>query len=213
MLAHAVLQRLGSHLSYANIMATIAVFVALGGTGYAALRITGKNVKNSSLTGADVRNSSLTGRDVRNRSLLRRDFKAGQLPRGAKGDTGPPGPYLEVLPSGKSLRGTYAASGTAAAGGVVVRDAPSFAFPLPSAWTSHVILDGAAAPAECPGNVDAPEALPGHLCVYEGFGNNRVLLTDAPAGTGSESFGWIAQITAVAAGSFQSRGTWAVTAP
>lgn len=35
-------------LSYANVMATIAMFVALGGTSYAAIRITGANVKNES---------------------------------------------------------------------------------------------------------------------------------------------------------------------
>jgi hypothetical protein len=198
-----VLNLLRSHLSYANIVATIALFLALVGTGYAALTITGKNVRNNSLTGKDVRNSSLTTRDVKNRSLLSRDFKAGQLPA-------EPG---EALPSGATLRGTYAASGTAATAGVVVRDAPSFALRVPADWTSHVILSGATAPATCPGTVNAPEAQAGHLCVYEGFGNNRALVVDAAADTGSTSFGWIAQIASVAAGSFQSRGTWAITAP
>lgn len=33
----------------------IALFVSLGGTGYAAIEITGKNVKHSSLTGSDSR--------------------------------------------------------------------------------------------------------------------------------------------------------------
>ncbi len=73
-----------SKLSYANVMATIAVFVALGGTSYAAITITGKNVKNESLTSADVKD----------KSLLRKDFKSGQLPagaNGAKGDTGAAG--------------------------------------------------------------------------------------------------------------------------
>ena len=41
-------------------VAMLALLVALGGTSYAAVQITGKNVKNSSLTGADVKNSSLT---------------------------------------------------------------------------------------------------------------------------------------------------------
>jgi hypothetical protein len=72
-------------------MATIAVFVALGGTGYAAVRITGKDVKDSSLTGRDVKNSSLTTADVKDRSLRASDFSAGQLPQGEKGDIGPPG--------------------------------------------------------------------------------------------------------------------------
>ena len=32
-------------LTYSNVMATIAVFIALGGSSYAAVKITGKNVK------------------------------------------------------------------------------------------------------------------------------------------------------------------------
>ncbi|MET0769563.1 MAG: hypothetical protein ABW081_06610, partial [Solirubrobacteraceae bacterium] len=40
-------------------MAIVALFMALGGTSYAALKITGKNVANSSLTGLDVKNKSL----------------------------------------------------------------------------------------------------------------------------------------------------------
>jgi hypothetical protein len=87
-------------LSYANVMATIAVFVALGGSSYAAMSVTGKNVKDATLTGADVKNRSLTGADlkpssvggsdirpdavnsddVEDGSLLAADFKSGQLP-------------------------------------------------------------------------------------------------------------------------------------
>lgn len=88
-------------LSYANVMATIAVFVALGGSSYAAIQVSGKNVKDSSLTGVDIRNSSLTGTDIRNSSLttkdvkdgslLAGDFQSGQLPAGPQGPQGPQG--------------------------------------------------------------------------------------------------------------------------
>jgi len=105
--------KLRSHLTYANVMATLAAFVALGGSSYAALRVTGRNVPKDALTGADiknltgrdVRNNSLTGADVKNltsadvanKRLLAEDFAPGQLPRGEKGArgetgaTGPPG--------------------------------------------------------------------------------------------------------------------------
>ena len=36
-------------LSYANVVATLALFVALGGSSYAAIRITGKNVVDGTL--------------------------------------------------------------------------------------------------------------------------------------------------------------------
>ena len=67
-------------LSYSNVMATLALFVALGGSGYAAIKITGKHVRNNSLTSVDVRNNSLTAADVRNGSLRAQDFRADQLP-------------------------------------------------------------------------------------------------------------------------------------
>jgi hypothetical protein len=94
-----VVAKLRSRLSYANVVATFALFVALGGSSYAALTVTGKNVKNSSLTGADIKNNSVTGKDVKgirsgdvtDRSLLAKDFRAGQLPTGPKGDKGDKG--------------------------------------------------------------------------------------------------------------------------
>jgi hypothetical protein len=79
------------HLTYANLMATIAVFVALGGGAYAAVTITSANVRNNSLTGADIRQNSLRSGDIRNGTLLARDFKPGQLPAGAGGRIGADG--------------------------------------------------------------------------------------------------------------------------
>ena len=43
----------------ALIVAIVALFMALGGTSYAALKITGKNVANSTLSGLDIKNRSL----------------------------------------------------------------------------------------------------------------------------------------------------------
>jgi hypothetical protein len=81
-------------------VAIVALVTAMAGTSYAAVVITGKNVKNSSLTGADVKNSSLTSSDVKNRSLTALDFKANQLPRGATGATGAAGPQGARGPAG-----------------------------------------------------------------------------------------------------------------
>jgi hypothetical protein len=85
-----MLAALRSRLTYANVMATVAVFVALGGTSYAALTITGKQVRNNSLTGKDIKN--LKSADVANRSLLAEDFRSGALPQGPQGPQGPTGP-------------------------------------------------------------------------------------------------------------------------
>jgi hypothetical protein len=51
------------------VVALAALFVALGGSAYAALVITGHNVRNGSLTGADIKNNSLASKDVKHNSL------------------------------------------------------------------------------------------------------------------------------------------------
>jgi hypothetical protein len=93
-----------------QVVAYVALFVALGGTSFAAVMVTGRQVKDGSLTGTDLKNGSVTGKDLKNRSvttydirdgsLMAKDFKFGQLPaaaagaqgvRGFKGDTGSTG--------------------------------------------------------------------------------------------------------------------------
>jgi len=46
-----MLRTLRARLSYANVVATIALFVALGGSSYAVITITSKNVPRNALTG------------------------------------------------------------------------------------------------------------------------------------------------------------------
>jgi hypothetical protein len=58
-----------SRPSPALIVAIVALFMALGGTSYAALKITGKNVVNSSLTGFDIKNKSLGPKEHKPNSL------------------------------------------------------------------------------------------------------------------------------------------------
>jgi hypothetical protein len=59
-----VLAKFKPRLSYANVTATLALIVALGGTAYAAATITGADVVDGSLTGADIKDASLHGVDV-----------------------------------------------------------------------------------------------------------------------------------------------------
>jgi hypothetical protein len=97
-------------LSYANVVATIALFVALGGGAYAAVTITGKNVKDGSLTGKDIKNESIRSGDIDNGSLKRVDFETGDVPvgpQGVKGDKGDPG-----TPGAKGDPGTPGTPGT-----------------------------------------------------------------------------------------------------
>jgi hypothetical protein len=83
-------ERLRRQLSYANVMATVAVFVALGGGAYAAVKITGRDVANRSLTGKDIKKRSVPLNRLRGSPARGRQGKAG--PQGPEGDQGPPGP-------------------------------------------------------------------------------------------------------------------------
>jgi hypothetical protein len=97
--------RIRSSLSYANVMATVALFLALGGSAYAALQL-----PKGSVGTRQLKKNAVVSSKVKNGSLLKRDFKAGQLPRGPKGDQGPAGPRGEHGPAGP--RGEQGPAGT-----------------------------------------------------------------------------------------------------
>jgi hypothetical protein len=78
--------RLRRHLTYANVMATAAVFLALGGVSYAAVAIPKNSVGNPQL-----RANAVTTGKIKNGTLLAADFEPGELPRGATGAPGTAG--------------------------------------------------------------------------------------------------------------------------
>lgn len=113
--------RLGRHVR-SQAVAYTALFVALGGTSYAAVSVSGADVRDGSLTAADIQQGSLTG-DVMQRGSIPAsalDPAAAQRlaakttrgprgktgPRGKKGDkgaTGPTGPQGPAGPHGTPL--------------------------------------------------------------------------------------------------------------
>jgi hypothetical protein len=109
----ASIQRLLAHLSYANVVATLALLIALGGTATAAVLITGRDIKDESVTGADIRNQTLGTRDIKDGSLRSADFQRGQLPRGATGATGATG--AQGATGGQGAPGGTGPSGTSRA--------------------------------------------------------------------------------------------------
>jgi hypothetical protein len=64
-----VLKALRRHLSYANVMATIAAFIALGGSSYATLQLTGRDIKNRSIPGKKIKRNSIGPREVAEKRL------------------------------------------------------------------------------------------------------------------------------------------------
>jgi hypothetical protein len=70
-----------------NAVAYLALFVALGGTSYAAVQL-----PKNSVTAKQIKTSAVRSAEVKNGSLKAKDFKAGQLPDGPAGPAGPVGP-------------------------------------------------------------------------------------------------------------------------
>ena len=75
--------RIRSRISYANVLATLALFVALGGGAYAASvaknSVKSSSIKNNAVRTADVRDNGLGGADIDEASL-------GQVPSAANAD-------------------------------------------------------------------------------------------------------------------------------
>jgi hypothetical protein len=92
-----VLSHLRRHLTYANVVATLALFFALstGGAFAASKLLTGKQIKNGTVTANDLAKSSVTSKQLKNGTVARADLAPGVAtsgPTGPKGDTGAQGP-------------------------------------------------------------------------------------------------------------------------
>jgi hypothetical protein len=91
--------------TYANVMSTLAVFIALGGSSYAAIQLGANsvrsvNIKNGAVKKRDLGRNSVNSSKVVNGSLMTQDFAPGQLPRGEPGPQGERGPQGEQGPTG-----------------------------------------------------------------------------------------------------------------
>jgi len=190
---------------YANVTSTLALIVALGGTGaYAASNITSRDIGKGQVKSANLATDAVTSSKIKNGSVLARDFRRGQLapgrdgPKGDRGDKGDAGasragPALpDTLPSGETLRGAYAFSGFYSGADLPHDDSPAdgqISFPIPLASAPTLVLIRRKQPnneegdptAQCPGSVLNPQADPGYLCVYESrMADNTALYAFSP---------------------------------
>jgi hypothetical protein len=88
------LRRLGRR--HTTAVAYLALFAALGGSAYAAVTVTGKQIKDGTVTGKDVKNRSLGAAKLSASALGSLAGESGpagpQGPAGPKGDQGKQGP-------------------------------------------------------------------------------------------------------------------------
>src|SRR4051794_36903575 len=100
-----MLGKVRPHLSYANVIATLALFFALGGGAYAAISLPSNSVGSKQLKA-----NAVSSGKVKDGSLRSGDFKAGQLPQGTQGPQGARGPQGAQGPQG--VLGVQGAAGT-----------------------------------------------------------------------------------------------------
>ncbi len=97
------MRTLRAKLTYGNVVSTLALFVALGGTSYAAFSLPRNSVgatqiRTHAVSGSKLRASAVTSRSIRNRSIelvdispFTRDLLRSQSGPGPAGPAGPPG--------------------------------------------------------------------------------------------------------------------------
>lgn len=148
------MRRTRSRLTYANVIASLALFVALGGTGYALSQLPKNSVKakqiaRNAVRASEVKTGAIRTAEVRDGTLLGADFAAGELVRGAPGSPGPAGatgPQGAVGATG--LRGVTGATGPQGATG---DDGPTGpAGPLFAATSAGMEIDPAPNPEFAP---------------------------------------------------------------
>lgn len=223
------MQRIRSRLTYANVVSSLALLLALGGTtAFAASQlaknsvgarqlkkgaVTTKKLKKGAVKGAKVADGSLTGNDINARTLgtvpnADRADHASRADRAGNADTAS---GLTTLPSGKSESGGFSLGGVP---GELISEAITFVQPLASPIPEgnvELIEQNMPFTGNCPG---PGRAAPNHLCIYDhedvSVFDPRVTDFFNESGSGTTGFRIIWRVEATLPRVF---GQWTVTAP
>ena len=187
-------------------VAYLALFAALGGSAYAAVTVTGKNIKDGTITGKDVKNRSLGTSKLSPRAVSSltgdRGPEGPQGPQGQRGPQGPAGPIGQTGPKGDTGPGgpagpTGAQGPSGISGYQVVVTSVAQATTIPKGQAGRVGV-------VCP---QGKKVLGGGVAHYPENGTARVV-ESTPADTGT---GWTALVFNAGDSSFESYA-WATCA-
>jgi hypothetical protein len=213
-------KRLAVKVTYANVMATVALFLALGGgTVYAATKMLPKE----SVGSAQLEKGAVTAAKLSKAAKAKLRGPAGPVgatgPQGAPGKEGAPGKDVTAtmpLPAGATETGVFSAAGGGAP--AFLPATANFVQPLATTLPEErieVLRETDPHTTHCPA---VGHAAPGYFCAYttEEFNSTAISLAADPE-TGHIDVGrngvlWFFQVHQPAEGSY-AYGTWAVTAP
>jgi hypothetical protein len=196
-----------------NTIALLALFLALGGTSFAAATL----ISGSQIKPHTIAKNRLTNKAIKqlkgNRGARGPAGAAGaQGAQGAQGPQGPAGPFPSGnLPGGNTLRGNWM--------NLCDQNEPtcwsdiSFGFQMAAPLVAQYVVG--TAPPNCPG---PGQAAAGHLCVYETISGNvdptgAAIYDENFTPNVSGRWGAEIRIAAASAAYYYALGTWAATSP
>lgn len=144
------MRRLVSQLTYSRVMATLALFIALGGSAYALQRnsVGTRALKPNAVKSKQIKNRSVRGRDVKRRAIGKKQVRLGQLTAAAGTPSGPPSQIdpIECDPEGGLVTCAVVELRTPVAGRVLVNGSgeviPEGATPVQAIGSCDLALDG-----------------------------------------------------------------------
>lgn len=71
--------RLLRHLTFSNVIALIALFIALGGAAYAGSKLNGKNIVNGSIGGGKLKNETITANKIQKGTITSAQIAPGSI--------------------------------------------------------------------------------------------------------------------------------------
>lgn len=173
-----ILRRLARR--HTTAVAYVALFAALGGSAYAAVTVTGKQIKDGTITGKDVKNRSL-GASKLNASAL--GSLAGERgpagPQGERGPKGDPGKQGPIGPAGAT--GEQGPQGSPGLANVEYRVSGGKSVPKDGDASDQV---------NC---TSGKVALGGGVAQFPSGAPMRVI-SSAPGGVNGTSTGWSVQV-------------------
>lgn len=209
--------------SPALVIALLALFIALGGSSYAAIvalpknsvgtkqlkanAVTGVKIKDGAVTAAKINAAGLTVPNATNASELGGKSANGYVP------------YSGLIPSGTTVTGNwYAAPSNPGVNGAPGFDEITLPAEAPTALTASTAnmaagtVNGSDDDTACTGSSGHPTAPAGKLCFYVGY---QTGLTDLSAwgSNGDPAHGAALRVTGGGSGYQYARGSWAYTAP
>jgi len=221
--------RIGNSV-HATVVAYLALFVALGGVGFAASAgsrtiagvVKAKPKRHVPRGPAGPRGrtgaTGATGAKGATGAAGAMGAAGATGATGSAGVTGPAGPLLSALPSGATETGVFEIDGYASDGSGNELASGSISFPTPLASAPTPVYS-VSPTAQCPGSSTAPAAARGYLCVYQGGAHDIAGTpvfydpTDSGLSLASRFGAGLVVRAGATSGTFFADGTWAVTAP